>query len=369
MPVMIPAFDLSEELSNLQGEIHSALGSVLRSGHFINGPSVKALERELADYLGCSHAIGVNSGTDALVLALRALGVGEGDEVITTPFTFFATAEAVDLVEATPVFVDIDPVTLNIDSALVERAISPRTKAIIPVHLFGYPANMTSISAVAKAHGLHIVEDAAQAFGAQWNEKKVGTMGDVGTFSFYPTKNLGAYGDGGLVVTNDASLAEKVRVLKDHGASRKYFHEFIGCNSRLDEIQAAILRIKLPHVDSWNDKRRAAAARYSEALSNLKGIECPTEAAGAKHVYHQYTVRIQNGQRDAVRMRLNEMGVGSTVYYPTPLHLLPVYRANHVRLPRAEKAASEVLSLPIWPGIKPETQVRVAEALKCALSS
>jgi len=320
---------------------------VLRSGRFILGPEVEAFEREVAEYLGVKYTIGVNSGTDALVIALRALGIGPGDEVITTPFTFFATAEAISLVGAQPVFVDIDPVTFNIDPALIPAAITPRTKAILPVHLYGHAADMDPILEIAKQHGLKVLEDVAQAFGGAYKGRKLGALGDAGAFSFFPTKNLGGFGDGGLIATNDPDVAETAKMLRAHGARKKYHNETLGYNSRLDALQAAVLRVKLRYLDTQNARRRHVAARYGEALGGVEGLVLPSEQPYAYHVYHQYTVRVLHGQRDALRARLAEAGIGTMIYYPVPVHRLPVYAYPQGTLPLAEQAAQEALSLPM----------------------
>lgn len=363
----IPLLDPGPEVDALWEPLNAAIQRVLRSGQFIMGPDVAAFEQEVAAYLGTRHAVACNSGTDALVLALRALNIGPGDEVITTPFTFFATAESISMVGATPVFVDIDPVTFNLDVTRVEAALTPRTKGIIPVHLFGHAVDMGPVLALAKAHDLKIIEDVAQAFSGEWQGRKLGTLGDVGTYSFFPTKNLGAYGDGGLLTTDDDALAASARMLRVHGARKKYFNEVIGYNSRLDTLQAAILRVKLPYIDEWSAARRRVAGVYRELLSDVPGLTLPHEAPGAHHVYHQYTVRIAGGQRDAVQQALAEAGIGTMVYYPVPVHRLPVYQALAVSAPVAEAAAHEVLSLPIWPQIGRDAQVRVAEVLRQAL--
>jgi len=360
----IPVYDPLPEVEFLWPELEEAFRRVMRSGQYILGPEVEALEKEVATYLGVKHAIGVNSGTDALVIALRALGVGPGDEVITTPFTFFATAEAVSLVGATPVFVDIDPRTFNINPDLIPSAITPRTKAILPVHLYGLPAEMDPILEIARSHGLKVLEDCAQAFGATYRGKKVGTLGDAGAFSFFPTKNLGGYGDGGLIATNSDEVAERARMLRAHGSRRKYYNEAVGYNSRLDALQAALLRVKLPRVDAWNEARRQVAVRYNELLSDIPGLVLPEVSPG--HAFHQYTVRIP-GRRDRVAEALAREGVGTMVYYPVPLHRLPVYAHMGVALPEAERAAREVLSLPIGPHLNPSSQEGVSEALKAFL--
>lgn len=357
----IPILDLCPEIGALWDDLNAAIQRVLRSGQFILGPEVEAFEREVAAYLGVKHAIALNSGTDALVIGLRAVGVGPRDEVITTPFTFFATAEAVSLVGATPVFVDIDPATFNLNTGLIEAAITDRTKAILPVHLYGRPAEMAPILELAERYGLKVLEDCAQAFGATYRGRKVGTLGHVGAFSFFPSKNLGAYGDGGLLVTDDDVVAEAARMLRAHGARKKYMNEVTGYNSRLDALQAAILRVKLPYIDRFNAMRRQVALRYSELLGDLSSLVVPQVVEG--HVFHQYTVRIPDGWRDAVQQRLGEAGIDTVIYYPVPLHRLPAYVHLGYALPEAEKAAAEVLSLPIWPQMPIWAQERVVKAV------
>ena len=287
----------------------------------------------------------MNSGTDALVIALRALGIGPGDEVITTPFTFFATPESISNVGATPVFVDIDERTFNIDPALIEPAITERTKAIVPVHLYGQACDMDPIMDIARRHDLRVIEDVAQAMGGAYQGRKLGTIGDAAALSFFPTKNLGGFGDGGMVVTDDDGVAEQARMLRTHGAKRKYANEVLGYNSRLDELQAAMLRVKLPHLDAFNDGRRAAAARYDELLADVPGVTTPFVAPGVHHVFHQYTVRIADGRRDVVAKQLDDAGVQTMIYYPVPSDALPVYGLEP--LPRSAAAAGEVLSLPM----------------------
>ncbi len=360
---VVPILDLSPEIEELWDELNTAIQGVLRSGQFIMGPEVKSFEAEAAEYLGVKHALGVSSGTDALVICLRALGVGPGDEVITTPFTFFATAESISQVGAVPVFVDIDPETYNIDPALVEEKITPRTKAIVPVHLYGQAADMGAIMTLAEKHGLKVVEDVAQAFGGEYQGSKLGSIGDSGAFSFFPSKNLGAFGDGGLITTNDDKVAETAHMLRVHGAKRKYHNEMIGYNSRLDELQAAILRVKLPRIDEWNEGRREAARRYNEMLKGVVDLVTPYEAPYARHVYHQYTVRIPGGKRDAVRSKLAEEGISTYVYYPVPMYRLPVYSGLSYSLPMTEEATDEVMSLPIWPQIQADLQVHILETL------
>jgi dTDP-4-amino-4,6-dideoxygalactose transaminase len=360
----VPVLDLAPELAEVSADLESAWRRVLESGTFILGPEVEAFEREAAGYLGVKHAVGVNSGTDALVIALRAQGVGPGDEVVTSPFTFFATAESISAVGAAPVFVDIDPESFTIRPELVEQAITPRTKAILPVHLFGHAADMDHILAIARTRGLAVIEDAAQAFGGTCGERKVGTLGAAGAFSFFPSKNLGAIGDAGLIVTNDDHIADSARMLRGHGSRRKYYNETIGYNSRIDALQAAFLRAKLPRVDAWNALRRAAAARYRELLAGIPWIVPPFERRGVGHVFHQFTVRVLERRRDALRDALVTSGIGTMVYYPKPLHELPVYQGMGFRCGEAEKASREVLSLPIWPHITPEIQERVAAAIR-----
>ena len=359
----IPVLDLAPQLDALWPEMNHAIQKVLRSGHYIMGPEVKAFEEETARYLGVKHTVACNSGTDALFLAMRALGIGPGDEVITTPFTFFATAEAISHVGATPVFVDVDHQTMNLDPMLIEKAITSRTRAILPVHLFGRPCEMDTILDVARRHGLKVVEDCAQSFGARHRGKQTGTLGHVGAFSFFPSKNLGAYGDGGLLATNDDDLAASARMLRVHGSRQKYHNEAVGYNSRLDEIQAAILRVKLPHLEAWNRGRRRVAQNYRRLLEGHGGVSTPEVVDG--HVFHQYTIQLRSGARDQVQARLEQEGISTMVYYPVPCHRLKLYQASHARVscPNAEHLGSTVLSLPIWPEMDEETQVTVAHAV------
>jgi dTDP-4-amino-4,6-dideoxygalactose transaminase len=378
----IPMLDLSSEIDELLDELESAVKRVLRSGSFILGKEVEAFEREVADYLGVEHAIGLNSGTDALVIGLRALGVGPGDEVITTAFSFFATAEAIVNVGATPVFVDVREDSFNLDPDLLEAAITQRTKAILPVHLFGNPAAMSKIMAIARSHSLKVLEDCAQSFGAVYRgdsegekqspaDELVGAMtggiGNAAAFSFYPTKNLGAYGDGGMLVTSDDEVAAIARKLRNHGAPLKerYLNEMVGYNSRLDELQAAVLRVKLPHVLRWNEERRHLADRYRDALVDVPGANPPAATAG--HVYHQFTVRLPEGCRNAAIQSLSASGIASAIFYPVPLHRSPAWRSDS-RLARSERLAGQVLSLPIWPGLPTRSVEAVAEALSDALA-
>jgi dTDP-4-amino-4,6-dideoxygalactose transaminase len=363
----IPLLDLSPEINELWDELNAAIQGVLRKGSFIMGENVKEFEKECAAYFGVKHALALNSGTDALVLGLNAMGIGPGDEVITTPFTFFATGEAVSHFRATPVFVDIDPENFNLDVAKVEAAITPRTKAILPVHLYGQPVDMDPILDLAKRHNLLILEDVAQAFGAEYKGRKCGAIGHGGAFSFFPSKNLGAFGDGGLFITDDDGFADSVRMMRVHGSRKKYYNEAIGVNSRLDEIQAAILRVKFPHIDAWNEGRRAAAHRYNALLADVEGVITPKEEDFGKHVYHQYTVRILDGKRDAVQKALEAAGIGSFIYYPVPLHKLPVYKGMDLTVPIAEQICTEALSLPIWPKIEESVQARVVGVIRDAL--
>ena len=366
-PSPIPLFDSSADFSRHGDDYRKAVEDVLRSGRFILGPQLAAFEEEVATYLGSRNAIGVNSGTDALTIGLRALGVGAGDEVITTSFTFFATAEAISNVGGVPVFVDIEPSSLNLDPKAVATAITPRTRAIMPVHLFGRAAEMGDFLGLAEHHKLLVIEDTAQAFGAGHQGSKLGSLGDLGAFSFFPTKNLGGFGDGGLIATNDDSVAEEARMLRTHGSMVKYQNEKLGYNSRLDELQAALLRIKLRHVDEANRARWDVAASYQALLEDSDVIETPALVDVERHVFHQYTVRVKNGRRDEVRTALSNQGIATAVYYPVPVHLLPVYASLGYRLESTEIATQEVLSLPIWP-FMPEDQIeRVADALQTAV--
>jgi dTDP-4-amino-4,6-dideoxygalactose transaminase len=364
----VPLLDTRPEIDSIWDELMAAIEGVLKSGQFIMGPNVKAFEQEAAAYFGVKHAVGLNSGTDALALGVRAMGIGPGDEVITTAFTFFATGEAISQAGATPVFVDIDPHTYNMDVELIEAAITPRTKGILPVHLYGHAVDMDRLMEIAAKHNLQVLEDVAQAFGSEFKGRKAGAIGHGGAFSFFPSKNLGAFGDGGLFISNDDQLADTVRMLRVHGAKKKYYNEVLGVNSRLDEIQAAILRVKLPHIDEWNEGRRQAAARYNDLLGSIAQVRPPSAEDYTKHVYHQYTIRLEGVDRDAVQQRLSEEGVGSFVYYPVPLNRLPVYKDLDVpELPETDRACGEVLSLPIWPKIEVATQERVVEAIRKAV--
>jgi len=363
----VPMVDLKIQYEAIQEEINDAVLGVLHSTHFIMGPQGKALEEEIAAYHGVKHAVAVASGTDALHLALLAAGIKRGDEVITSPFTFIATAEAVSYIGAIPVFVDIRPDTFNIDVLKIEAAITKKTKAILPVHLYGQSADMDGLMRIAKKHGLRVIEDCAQSFGAEYRGKKTGSFGDAGCFSFFPSKNLGAYGDGGMLITDDANLAERAQSLRNHGSRVRYYHDEIGFNSRLDEVQAAILRIKFRRINEYNEKRRQNALQYNKHLS-VAGIRTPQELPDTKHVYHQYTIALKN--RDRVKQTLDSGKVSSMIYYPVPLHLQAAYKDLGLKpgsLPVSELAAAEVLSLPMYPELS-EAQIKeVADAVKRAL--
>ena len=386
----VPPFSLSQQITDLGTDLEQAVLGVLRSGQYIGGPQVSTFEQSFADNVGTRHAIGCNSGTDALILALRAIGVGPGDEVITCAFSFFATAEAISAVGATPIFVDVDPETFLIDLNQTEAAITGSTRALMPVHLFGRPVDMTRLMDIASRHRLRVIEDCAQATGATWQDQAVGSFGDVGCFSFFPTKNLGGAGDGGAVTTDDESLAQTMRELAVHGMPRRYLHTALGYNSRLDAIQAAVLNLKLPKLSDWIDRRREIAARYRELLANLPGITLPTDEEG--HSWNQFVVRVSScptGQpicqakcspsatssrhglpesccRDWLKQRLQEEGINTIVYYPIPIHRQPAY--SHLKLepgsmPATEKTCSQVLSLPIFPELTELEQQQVVSVL------
>ena len=367
----VALLDLHAQNGPLRAEILAAIARVADSQRFIGGPEVEAFEREIAAHLGVAHAVGLSSGTDALLAALMALGVGPGDEVITPTFSFFATAGCVTRVGAVPRFVDIDPATYNADPAAVEAAITSRTKAIIPVHLYGQCADMDPLLAVARRAGLATIEDAAQAIGATYKGRQAGTMGEVGCFSFFPSKNLGAFGDAGLITTNDAALAHEVRLLRNHGAEPKYLHKRIGGNFRLDALQAAVLRVKLPHLPAWTEARRRNADRYDRLFAEggaAAGL--PVRAPDCRHIFNQYVIRVPG--RDALRAALDARGIGTEVYYPVPFHLqecfLPLgYRAGD--FPVAEAAAAEVLALPIYGELSEAQQREVVSSLLSAVDS
>ena len=347
----IPMVDLRQQYHSIKEEIQTALNDTLESTAFIMGPNVLAFENEVSEYLNCQHALSCASGTDALHLALRALDLQPGDEVIAPSFTFAATAEAICYVGATPVFVDIDPITMNIDPQCVENAISSKTKAVIAVHLFGLPANIDAIRSIISGKNIYIVEDCAQSFGATYKNKKTGTLGNIGCFSFFPSKNLGCYGDGGLVSTNDEELAHKIKLLRNHGSPVRYEHSVIGYNSRLDEIQATILRIKLKYIDNYNQARRKSAKTYNEYLGKL-GIKTPVERDESTHVYHQYT--LQTSRRKTISEALKKNNIASAIYYPKGLHAQDAFRELSINpgLPVTEKISKNCLSLPMYPELE-----------------
>jgi dTDP-4-amino-4,6-dideoxygalactose transaminase len=418
--VRIPILDLKRQYAAIKPDIDAAIQRVVESGWFILGPEVEALEKEVAAYCGAKHAIGVASGTDALLLSLRALDIGPGDGVILPSFTFFATAGVVHNVGATPIFCDIDPRTFNLDSSDVRRILTThlgqrttdnglRTspKAIIPVHLYGQMADMSAIMALAEEFGLYVIEDAAQSIGAEYSGQvarsswpvggageivplptshkplttshtpqatghtphanKAGAIGHLGCFSFFPTKNLGAYGDGGMIITDDDALADKLRKLRVHGSKPKYYHQLVGFNSRLDALQAAILRAKLPHLEAWSEARRRLADRYDTLLADIPGITLPYHVKGCSHIFHQYTIRVADGKRDALREHLKAQGIGTEIYYPLPLHLQQCFaHLGHTQgdLPESESASQEALSLPMFPELTDAEQVVVVGAVK-----
>ncbi len=395
----VPFLELGGQYRAIRSEVEAAMARVVASQRFVLGPEVEACERALADYVGSAHAVGVSSGTDALIVALTAEGIGPGDEVVTTPFTFFATAGAIARVGATPVFADIDPATLNLDPATLAERVTERTRAVVPVHLFGQMAELPPILEIAREHGLVVIEDAAQAIGAEREGVRAGTAGRHGCFSFFPTKNLGGYGDGGLVVTDDASRASTLRALRVHGQSSRYHHRFVGGNFRLDALQAAVIAAKLPHLERWTDARIANAKRYHRLLGDFAArsggrLALPatvaeghaSNQAAGRHVFNQFVVRLADPEsephrspgdrgerpnlRDRVRKRLARAGIGTAIYYPVPLHLQPCfahlgYRAGD--LPASERAADEALALPIFPELAPDQIERVAQSLREAL--
>lgn len=364
-PTTVPLFDARIQTQALLVQMEAAVRRVLVSGQFIGGPEVQKLEEELANYCGAARAVACASGSDALALALAALDIGPGDEVILPTFTFFATAGAVARCGARPVFVDIEADTCNLDAHQVESKITPRTKAIMAVHLFGQCADMEVLWRIAERHDLPIIEDAAQAIGAEYQRKRTGTLGVIGCFSFYPTKNLGGCGDGGVVTTNDPEWADKIAALRNHGSIQRYYHRYLGWNSRLDALQAALLRVKLPFLDHWCEARRAIAHRYDKLIDELQLqhlLTRPTVRSYGRHVFHQYVVRVQGGQRDALREYLRREGIGTEVYYPLPLHLQDVFQSlgyQRGSFPIAERAAAEVMALPMYPELSLEQQRRV----------
>lgn len=360
---MIPMVDLGKQFGEIREEILEMMSRILESSQYILGPKVHEFERKMAEYTGVSQAVGVASGTDALHLTVEALDISDGDEVITTPFTFFATAEAIVYTGAKPVFVDIELDTFNMDCSKIEEKITPRTKAILPVHLFGHPCDMEKVIEIAGRHNLFVVEDCAQAIGAAAKGKRVGSFGDAGCFSFYPSKNLGAYGDGGMITLKGSELADSIRGLRNHGSKGAYVHDSVGFNSRLDEIQAGILLVKLKRLDEYNRKRRQNASLYRDAICG--GVRCPSEKEGAYHVYNQYT--ILSGDRDRIQKTLKENSISSVVYYPRPLHLqkaLSFLGHKEGDFPLAEQASREALSLPMYPELEGASIEKIAEVIK-----
>lgn len=375
----IPLLDLKAQYAPIREEIRAAMDRVCDAQYFIGGPEVEALEKEVAQYSQAQFGIGVTSGTDALIVALMTIDIKPGDEVITTPYSFFATAGCIDRLGAVPVFVDVDPLSYNLDAARIEAAITPKTRAIIPVHLYGQMADMDPIMEVARRHNLIVIEDAAQAIGSEYKGRRAGSIGDFGCFSFFPSKNLGGFGDGGMVTANDPALAHKAKLLRNHGAEPKYYHKLVGGNFRLDALQAAILRIKLPHLDGWTAGRQRNAARYRQLFNDAnlvvegptaagkQGVVLPTEEAERRHIYNQFVIRTD--RRDAVMAKLKERKIGTEIYYPVPLHLQECFAELGYKpgdLPHAESAAKETLALPIYPELTEEMQAAVVAAVAAA---
>ena len=378
----IPILDLKPQYQQIQSEIQVAINEVLDSGQFIMGQAVKQFEQEVANYLGVKYAIGVNSGTDALVIGLRAMGIEPGDEVITTPFSFFATAESISNVGAKPIFVDINPRSFNINPQEIEAKITPKTKAIMPVHLYGQPTAMGQIMAIAIEYNLKVIEDCAQSFGAKYfsdgvddseefddtiKGKYTGVIGQVGAYSFFPSKNLGAYGDGGLIVTDDPEIAEMAQMLRVHGAKKKYHNQILGYNSRLDTLQAAVLRVKLNYLAEWNQGRRRVAQLYNQLLADITEVITPELTQG--HVFHQYTIRVLNNQREPLAQYLASQGIGTMIYYPIPQDQLPIYAGQYPPNPVSNLMATQVLSLPIWPEMEDAKIEAVVNTVKTFLKS
>lgn len=366
-PISVPALDLKAQYTTIRGEVERAVRDVIESQHFILGPEVSSLEAEVAGYSGARHGIGCASGSDALLLPLLAIGVGPGDEVITSPYTFFATGGAVWRTGARPVFVDIDPETYNIDPSRIEAAISPKTRAVIPVHLYGQSADMDPVLAVAAKHGLFVLEDAAQAIGASYRGRRAGSLGQAGAFSFYPSKNLGGFGDAGMVTTDDPDLARKVARLRVHGMEPKYHHREVGFNSRLDALQAAVLRVKLRHLDDWTEARREAARRYRDLFHDAgvgAEVVLPVERPGDFHVYNQFVIRVPEAARGPLRDHLASGRVGTEIYYPIPLHLQDCFAPlgySPGDFPHSEAAAAETIALPMYPELTEDAQSYVVE--------
>jgi len=361
---LFPFLDLQAQFESIRGEVMDAIARTMQSARFILGPEVQNLETEIAQYVGCRFAIACASGSDALLLALMALGIGPGDEVITTPFTFVATAGSIARLGAVPVFVDIDPITYNLDAREVAKAMTLNTRAIMPVHLYGLAADMEPLLEIANSEGIDIIEDAAQALSAIWQDQKVGGIGRVGCFSFFPSKNLGCAGDGGIMTTNDADLADRLRLLRVHGSRSKYHCEILGVNSRLDALQATILRVKLPHLESWTEGRRTNAARYRKLFAEMNledRVVLPIEPAGFRHVYNQFVIRV--AERDRLREHLTRAGIPTEIYYPEALHRQPAFSYRGGCFPEAERASREVLALPIFPELTEAQQRRVVTAV------
>ncbi|WP_282033874.1 DegT/DnrJ/EryC1/StrS family aminotransferase [Metabacillus indicus] len=364
---MINLVDLQRQFQAIKEEVFREIEGVYDSGQYILGPKVVELETKIAEKIGVTDAVAVGNGTDALVMVLDALGIGAGDEVITSPFTFFASAEAISRVGATPVFADVDPSSFNLDPVKVEKAITEKTKAIIPVHIFGQPADMEEMNALAKKHGLTVIEDACQAFGASYKGKRAGSLADVASFSFFPTKNLGTIGDGGIITTSNAELAAKLRKLRMHGTSKKYYHDSIGYNSRLDEIHAAILLVVLERIDEWNGMRQAFADQYGRELASLKGLSCPAVSKDRTHIYHLYC--LQSEKRDECLHLLQANSIASGVYYPQCLHLQEVYKSlgySKGDFPAAEKLSDTLFAVPMHPFLYKEEQEKIIQTLKLA---
>jgi dTDP-4-amino-4,6-dideoxygalactose transaminase len=365
----IPLLDLKAQYATIRDDVRAAVDRVIDSQHFILGPEVEAFEREVAEYCGCAFAIGVSSGSDALLMSLMAADIGTGDEVVTSAFSFFATAGAIARLGARPVFVDIDPRDHNIDASKIAAAVTPRTKAILPIHLFGQMAEMGPIMDVARANGLVVIEDAAQAIGADRAGQRAGSIGQFGCFSFFPSKNLGGFGDGGLVTTNDPAIAERLRLLRGHGANPKYHSRIIGGNFRLDAIQAAVLRVKLRHLDDWTEGRRRNAARYRALLAALptapaRRVTAPEDFPGRRHIYNQFVVR--TADREGLRAQLGASRIGSEVYYPIPLHLMDAFAylgGSAGDFPESERAAADSLALPIYAELTEDMQRRVVDTI------
>ncbi len=369
VPVGVPLLDIGRQYQTLQSEIGAAIAQVCQSGRFVLGPDCEQLEADLATYCQAPHAVACASGSDALLLALMACDVGPGDEVLMPSYTFFATASAAWRLGARPVFVDIDPVTFNLNPALVEKLITPQTKAIIPVHLFGQCADMDALAPIARRHGLYVVEDACQAIGAELNGRRAGSLGAIGCLSFYPTKNLGGFGDGGMLTATTAGLADRLRLLRAHGMQPRYYHHVVGINSRLDTLQAAVLNVKLPHLDAWTEARQANAVRYGELFAEFgvdRVVTLPVAKQNCRHVWNQYVIRIPDGRRDTLRSHLTAQKIGTEIYYPVPLHRQHCFADlgyTEGSLPESERAAEETLALPIFPELTAREQRTVVGAI------